>query len=227
MGLNPSPGDQEPHAPRTEPARRSSFYTFQHSWPGSQLLGQKCNFYKATRNSENIFLKMNLDWNCSHLSSGPPLQAPPPRGGRPWALPSRGQPPAEGPHPPSLLPDRTRGRPRCPSGPARYPLFPAAAAAAATGSEHPHKFRPGPRGPRPASPGECPAGRTRWGGCSFWFSSSSVTDRIYLEKKIAKILSYTFAIFTQGKGIGNTVESVTPFKNQYVVQTSPLSTGTN
>lgn len=39
-------------------------------------------------------------------------------------------------------------------------------------------------------------------GAALWFSSHSMTDKIYLKKKIAKLLSYTFAIFSQRKILG-------------------------
>lgn len=126
-------------------------------------------------------------------SSGRPLPAPPPSGGRRSAPRSLGPRPAEGPRPPSPPRGPTRGRPQSPSGPARCLLSPAPA----TRSERRRRSRPGPRGPRPASPGEWSARRGH-AGCSSVLFSEHGRQNLFEKENCKHILLHVCSFHPGG-----------------------------
>lgn len=112
-----------------------------------------------------------------------------------------------------------QGRPQSPSGLAHYLRSPVAVMRLG----RLRRSRPGQPGLRPASPGKQAArGGTR--GSVVLFSEH---DRQNLGKKTAKILPNTFAVLTREGNREKIAEPATPCKDQYVVQASPLPTGTN
>lgn len=122
-------------------------------------------------------------------------------------LPSQGPHLAEDQLLPFPLQALTLGLPQSHSVQAHYLLSPAAV----TPSEPLHKFHLGPRGPHPVSQGK--AWSRNSGGGAAWFSSHRMTDKIYLKEKIAKILSYVFAVFTMNRDYRKIANPVMPFKN--------------